>query len=87
MTKKFTTQIVGHEVAESIYVKADGRTVCDEKDKDVAQMKYAKGDRLTEAQVAGLIFPRAGAEPVPDAAARAADTIPDADTRAGGKRK
>lgn len=86
MTKPFTTQIVGHEVIEAIYVKADGRTVCAEDHKDVAQMKYAKGDRLTEAQVAGLIFPKAGAESVSDADKRSAESIPDAETR-GGKRK
>lgn len=86
MTKPFTTQIVGHEVTESIYVKADGRTVCGETDKDVTEMKYAKGTRLTEAQVKALIFPGAAAsDPVPDAEQRTAET-PDAEKR-GGKRK
>jgi hypothetical protein len=86
MTKPFTTQIIGHDVTESIYVKADGRTVCSETDKDVASMAHAKGDRITEAQKARLIFPRPSATEIPDAGERSADTIPDAEKR-GGKRK
>ncbi len=86
MTKPFTTQVVGHDVTQSIYVKADGRTVCEETDKDVASMAFAKGDRITEAQKAHLIFPGTGATEIPDAGERSADTIPDAEKR-GGKRK
>lgn len=86
MLKPFTKQIVGHEVIEPIYVKADGRTVCGETDKDVASMRYAKGDRLTESEVASLIFPGAGKpEPLPDSVDRGADTIPDAEKRRGKK--
>lgn len=87
MLKPFTKQIVGHEVTAAIYVKADGRTVCGETDKDVSEMKYARGERLTEAQVSALIFPGGNTpEPVPDAEQRSAETVPDAEKR-GGKRK
>ncbi len=82
MTKPFTTQIVGHEVTAHIYVKADGRTVCAETDKDVASLAYARGERITEAQKAALIFPgAASADPVPDAGERASEVLQDAEKR------
>ncbi len=87
MTKPFTTQIVGHDVTQSIYVKADGRTVCSETDKDVASMVFTKGDRITEAQRSALIFPGGNTDEIPDASKRSADVIPDAETRVGKKAK
>jgi|GEM_PF-5773256 len=83
MTKPFETVNSGHTVTVDIYVKADGRTVCSSTDKAVAEMKYAKGDRITEAQKAALIFPGAKSDPIPDASERSAEVIPDAEKRRG----
>jgi hypothetical protein len=82
MTKPFTTQVVGHEVTQHIYVKGDGRTVCSETDKDVAELKHVPGERITEAQLARLIFPGAArTESLPDSEQRSASEVPDAANR------
>ena len=84
--KQVVQQTTGYVVSEHIYVKADGKTVCGERDKDVAFMQYAPGERITPAQYAALIFPGGtGADPLPDAEQRSAEP---ADTeKRGGRRK
>lgn len=81
-----TTTNTGHTVTSHIYVKADGKTVCDSTDKEVAEMKYAAGTILTEAQKNALVFPGQSAESVPDAEHRSAKHVPDAERRHPGKR-
>jgi hypothetical protein len=77
----------GYRVTANIYVKRDGKTVCANTDKDVAFLKYATGEGITEGQHAALIFPNVRvAEPVPDAATRSG-SIADAETRRGGRKK
>jgi hypothetical protein len=84
MTTPFTTQTSGHVVSVNIYVKSDGKTVCTETDKDVAELKHAAGERITEAQKASLIFPSGTPEPIPDAEQRASEPQ-DAQARRKGK--
>lgn len=78
----------GRTLTRNVYVKADGRTVCEPSDKDVAEMRFGIGTELTEAQKGSLIFRRAPvAEPVPDAGQRASEVLPDAEKRSGKRGK
>jgi hypothetical protein len=77
----------GHTVTSHIFVKADGKTVCESTDKEVAELKYAKGSTITEAQKAALIFPGQSPEPTPDAEHRSAEHVPDAEKRHVGKHR
>jgi hypothetical protein len=87
MTEKLETVSVNFRCKENIYVKADGKTVCGSKDKDVAFLKYGINKVISPAQHAALIFPDAGtAQPTPDAEQRSAEVVPDAEKR-GGRRK
>jgi hypothetical protein len=85
MLDKLEQVTVGFVVKEKIFVSADGKTVVPEGDKRAAFMKYAAGTRITPKQKEALIFPGAGAEPLPDAGQRSAAEVPDAANRRGKK--
>lgn len=82
--KEFQKTVTGFEVTENVYVKGDGRTVCAATDKDVAALKFARGERISAAQHAALIFPRR-AEPLPDSSNRSYPTLPDTEKRRRGR--
>lgn len=69
-----------------IYVREDGKTVCEESHPQVAFMKYGKGATLKKAQAEELVFPQAAlSEPLPDSDSRQAQ-VADAETRRGRKK-